>query len=48
MTAPAGTNVDSLIFTFDNVSKGTIELTVTDELKERLGIDKNKINIVVK
>lgn len=46
MSAPAGTNVDSIIYSFNDVPKGTIELTITDELKKRLGIDKNKINIV--
>jgi hypothetical protein len=47
LIAPAGTNIDSIIYKFDNVSKDTIEIQVTDELKNRLGWDKNIINIEV-
>jgi hypothetical protein len=48
-TAPAGTNVDSIIYTFKNVEKGSvIELVMTEELKERLGVDKGNLKITVK
>ncbi|WP_202078733.1 CfaE/CblD family pilus tip adhesin [Caldalkalibacillus salinus] len=43
--APAGTNVDSIIYKFENVTSDTIQVTVTDELKERLGFDQNAISI---
>lgn len=47
LIAPAGTNIDSIIYKFENVSKDTIEIQITDKLKNRLGLDKNSINIEV-
>ncbi|RSL30376.1 hypothetical protein D7Z54_26415 [Salibacterium salarium] len=45
--APAGGNINSIIYRFNNLQKETIHVTVTDELRNRLGMEKNEIKILM-
>ncbi|OZM57595.1 hypothetical protein CIB95_04285 [Lottiidibacillus patelloidae] len=45
----SGTIVDSVLYVFDNLEKGdVITFTVSDELRDRLGLATNKITITIK
>lgn len=45
----AGTVVDSAIYEFKDVPKGTeIEITVTPELQERIGLETAKLRVKIK